>query len=82
MIFTASFSSATVLLGKSNAFNAVILLKLQRRFSADMWHLPISLIAYAFSVKHIEFACDKPEQVIANEAPPASAFDVLMKALT
>ena len=49
---------------------------------ADMRRLPISLLADAFSVKYVKFACHEPEQVIANEAPPASAFDVLMKART
>ena len=47
-----------------------------------MWRPPISLIADAFSVKHVKFACHEPEQVIANGVPPAFAFDVLMKART
>jgi len=78
-----SFLSATTLWGKSKS-NAVMLLKMQQRL-VRTWCLPISLMADAFSVKHVKFACDEPKQVIANEAPPASAydqFDVLTKART
>jgi hypothetical protein len=32
--------------------------------SADMWGLPISVIADTFSVKHIKFACDEPVEII------------------